>query len=153
MENIEEKMKNCSEKFPGQCRCAFRCLGNEFCQDADKRINELKAENEELKKQKEILLNQLIVYDGEDVTIQISQGQFEEYNKLKAENEKLAIRVANLNERFINGFNYNEHRYKQALEDIKHILKIHEKELEECLCNNIDEKILAKINEVIGVEE
>lgn len=38
----ELKQKNCAEKFPNQCRCAFRCLDNEFCNDAEKRINRYK---------------------------------------------------------------------------------------------------------------
>lgn len=46
-------------------------------------------ECERLKKQNEILLGQLVINDGEDVTVQISQSQFEEYNQLKAENEEL----------------------------------------------------------------
>ena len=33
----------------------------------------------------EILLGQLVINDGEDVTVQISQSQFEEYNQLKTE--------------------------------------------------------------------
>lgn len=47
-QEIEEKMKSCNEKFPNQCHCAFRCLTNDFCQDAEKYINELKEENSEM---------------------------------------------------------------------------------------------------------
>ena len=38
----ELKSYKCQEKYPGQCHCACRCLGNEFCNDADKKINKLK---------------------------------------------------------------------------------------------------------------
>lgn len=43
----------------------------------------LKAENERLKKENEILLGQLVINDDEDVTVQISQSQFDEYNKYR----------------------------------------------------------------------
>lgn len=49
----------------------------------------LQAENKELKHKNEILLGQLVINDGEDVTVQISQSQFDEYNELKVENEEL----------------------------------------------------------------
>lgn len=48
-----------------------------------KQIAELKAENERLKKENEILLCQLVINDGEDVTVQISESQFDKYNKYK----------------------------------------------------------------------
>ena len=44
---------------------------------------ELKAENERLKRENEILLGQLVINDGEDVTVQISKSQFDEYNKFR----------------------------------------------------------------------
>lgn len=47
-----------------------------------KQLQRLKAENEKLKKQLEI-------NDEEDITVQISQNQLEEYTRLKANNEKL----------------------------------------------------------------
>ena len=44
------KLYNCIEKWgTKECHCACRCLGNEFCDDADKKINQLKADNEYLK--------------------------------------------------------------------------------------------------------
>lgn len=49
-------------------------------------IDKLQAKEQEckqLKKQNEILLRQLIINDGEDVTVQISQEQFEEYQNYK----------------------------------------------------------------------
>lgn len=49
--NLEKESKTykCQEKFPNQCHCAFRCLGNEFCQDADERINKYKQALEEIR--------------------------------------------------------------------------------------------------------
>lgn len=44
---------------------------------------ELKAENELLKAENKILLGQLVINDGEDVTVQISESQFDEYNKYR----------------------------------------------------------------------
>lgn len=45
------KLYNCIEKWgTKECHCACRCLGNEFCNDAEKKINQLKAENEILEK-------------------------------------------------------------------------------------------------------
>lgn len=35
----------------------------------------------------EIWKNQVLILDGEDVTVQLTQEQFEEYNNFKAENE------------------------------------------------------------------
>lgn len=43
----------------------------------------LKAENERLKKENEILLCQLVINDDEDVTVQISESQFDKYNKYR----------------------------------------------------------------------
>lgn len=44
---------------------------------------EMQAENERLKKENEILLGQLVINDGEDITVQISKSQFDEYNKYR----------------------------------------------------------------------
>ncbi len=47
----EIRLYNCIEKWgTKECHCACRCLGNEFCDDVDKKIKQLKSENEELKK-------------------------------------------------------------------------------------------------------
>jgi hypothetical protein len=47
----EIRLYDCIEKWgTKECHCACRYLGNEFCDDADKKIKQLKAENEELKK-------------------------------------------------------------------------------------------------------
>lgn len=44
-----EKMQDCNNRFPSECHCAFRCLENSFCNDAEERINKLKNENKKLK--------------------------------------------------------------------------------------------------------
>ncbi|MBE7713737.1 MAG: hypothetical protein E7Z87_08330 [Cyanobacteria bacterium SIG26] len=51
LENLKIKLKmyECQEKYPGQCRCAFRCLDNDFCNDAEKRINTHKTKLEKIK--------------------------------------------------------------------------------------------------------
>ena len=43
-EKIEKELQSykCQEKYPGQCRCAFRCLDNTFCDAAEKKIQQLK---------------------------------------------------------------------------------------------------------------
>ena len=40
------KGNECQSRFPNKCHCAFRCLGNEFCNDAENEINRLKRECE-----------------------------------------------------------------------------------------------------------
>ena len=64
----------------------YTCDSDENCYY--KQLKRLEQENEQLKKQNEILLGQLVINDGEYVTVQISQSQFEEYNELKEENEE-----------------------------------------------------------------
>ena len=73
--------------------------GKEFyeCELEQENI-ELKAENEKLTKQRDILLGQLVINDGEDVTVQILQSQFDEYNNLKTENEMLKEENSKLKE-------------------------------------------------------
>lgn len=44
------KVYHCQEDHPNQCHCAFRCLGNSFCNDAHTKIEKLTKENEDLKK-------------------------------------------------------------------------------------------------------
>lgn len=38
---MNDKEKKCCEKNPNECHCAFRCLGGEFCDEAEKRIKTL----------------------------------------------------------------------------------------------------------------
>lgn len=44
----------------------------------------------------EIWKNQVLILDGEDVTVQITQEQFKEYNNLKAEHEELKKELLDL---------------------------------------------------------
>ena len=69
---------------------------------------------------------------------------------LGQKNEELSIRVANLNERIINGFNYNEHRYKQALEEIREIAGWHTTNGDSCDVQDDMESIINIINEVLN---
>ena len=40
----------CLDTFgESECRCACRCLGNEFCEDADKKINNYRSALEEIR--------------------------------------------------------------------------------------------------------
>ena len=54
-----------------------------------KQLKRLEQENKELKEQKDILLRQLVINDGEDITVQISQSQFEQYNKYRSALEEI----------------------------------------------------------------
>lgn len=118
------------------------------------KINEsLKQENKDLKKQIEILLGQLVINDGEDITVQISQSQFDEYNELKEENEGLKIK----HQRYRECSMQLNKKYKSALEKIRNDLK--EVCKEECdytkpkFCGDCDcryGQILNKINEALG---
>ena len=56
-------------------------------------LDQLKAENEELKKQ-------LTILDDEDVVVEITTKQFEEYKKLKAENEELKTGLKQIQKQF-----------------------------------------------------
>ncbi len=46
----EIKLHDCIDKWGiRECHCACRCLGNEFCTDAEKKINEFKTKLEKIK--------------------------------------------------------------------------------------------------------
>lgn len=46
----EIRLYDCIEKWgTKECHCACRCLGNEFCEDADKKINNYKQALAEIK--------------------------------------------------------------------------------------------------------
>ena len=86
------------------CECGIQGVESYpfFCKDnPDCYYKQLKAKEQEcerLEKQKNILLGQLVINDGEDVTVQISQSQFEEYNQLEAENDELKKRLTILDD-------------------------------------------------------
>jgi len=43
------KEYECAEKFPNECHCAFRCLGNEWCDEAENRFIKYKQKLEKIK--------------------------------------------------------------------------------------------------------
>ena len=77
--------------------CDSKCLIVEDieCKTYDdcyyKQLKRLQAENEELKHKNEILLGQLVINDGEDVTVQMSQSQFDEYNELTTRTDGMVV--------------------------------------------------------------
>ena len=75
-----------------------------------RQLDQLKAENEELKKQ-------LTILDDEDVVVEITVKQFEEYKKLKAENK-------HLNE-LLNQALKDYDRTSRTLAEIKPILELY----------------------------
>ena len=77
--------------------------------------------NNELKKQNTILLAQLVINDGEDVTVQISQSQVDEYNELKQENKELKETIQELN-KSIQDCNIQRTKIYKALEEIRDYL-------------------------------
>lgn len=110
------------------------------------RIAILEQENKELKKQNEILLGQLVINDGEDVTVQISQSQFDEYNDLKQENKELKEKVEVL-DKMTGIFSARLcDKYRSALEEIR-ILATKNVSIENFV------KIQNKINEVLNHSE
>lgn len=70
----------------------------------------------------EIWKNQVLILDGEDVTVQLTQEQFEEYNQLKSENDKLRKE----RNRFKKQYRKNRRdrkKLEQALEWIRYIAR------------------------------
>lgn len=103
MNSNEEKQKSCVEKYPNQCHCAFKCLGNEFCDSAEEKINQLKAE----------LTVQKAVAKGFSEGLAQTEKLLE---KVKAENERLKADKKQLL-KDCNSCNF--HKYKQALEEMR----------------------------------
>ena len=60
-EELKKKIKNyqCNEKNANRCICAFRCLENAFCNDAENKIDEIQTKIKVLKIENEILSNKL----------------------------------------------------------------------------------------------
>ena len=90
----------------------FICKDNPNCYY--KQLDQLKAENEELKKQ-------LTILDDETIVVEITENQFEEYQKLKqtlTEIKEIAkYELNNLTESAINGG-----RYVEILQKISEVL-------------------------------
>lgn len=64
-----------------KCKCFPNCYY--------KQLKRKEQECEGLKKECETWKNQVLILDGEDITVQITQQQFEDYNQLKKENDTL----------------------------------------------------------------
>ena len=91
----------CGEYLDNRCDNHPRCYYKQL-KRLEQENTELKAENERLKKENEILLGQLVINDSEDVTVQISESQFDKYNKYRQTLQEIK---AIANTRFVNGLN------------------------------------------------
>lgn len=58
----ELKSYQCQGKHSNQCLCAFRCLGNEFCNDADNKIKSYQQILKEIKYFCNSILNDYVHY-------------------------------------------------------------------------------------------
>ena len=106
-----------------------------------KQLDQLKAENDELKRQHQGDKG-LITSTGK-----MNYQLLQEYDKLKAENEVLQKDLATIDavkDTVIAQYK----QLKQTLTEIKEILQANKEELNECLYNDIDGQILQKISEV-----
>lgn len=109
-----KKLKEYFETAKEASNCNLKALGEmtEWADKLDEENDQLKAENEELKEQ-------LTILDDEDVVVEITVKQFEEYKKLK-----------------------------QTLTEIKEIAE-DQKDLLENMRIDVLEQILEKISEVV----
>ena len=87
----------------------------------------LKQENEKLKKERDILLGQLVINDGEDVTVQISQSQFEQYNKYRSALEEIREILEFYANSWVDSLHYPDLKYdntkaKEGLKMINEVL-------------------------------
>ena len=78
LDKLKTELKNseCHKKHPNQCHCAFRCLGNDFCDDAEKRINTYKTTLTEIKFWARELLKrtgQIVPYEIKQILQKISE--------------------------------------------------------------------------------
>jgi len=118
----EIRLYDCIDKWgTKECHCACRCLGNDFCDSADKKITELKAENERLVTENENLsenneilngINRNLEYMLDDVIAKVLTDVQEEYfyTELK---EKFTTKLDEIIK--------DNNQYKQAIEKIKEI--------------------------------
>ena len=122
-EIIIEQCFNCQKKkdiADNWRNCKLKCSYKYKKRENDE-ITRLKQENEKLKKERDIVLGQLVINDGEDVTVQISQSQFEQYNN-----------------------------YRKALEEIREMINEVCWDYTDITILSIKDKILNKSNEVLG---
>ena len=83
------RLYDCVSKWgEKECHCACRCLGNEFCIDADKRINKYKSALEEIRKiilrDNAMIIDRVVYFElqcGEPVTLKL-QKIYEKINEV-----------------------------------------------------------------------
>jgi len=101
-----------------------------------------------------------IIIDGEDVTVQISQSQFDEYNSLKQENKELKTCIEMIKntegQAHIEGVRLAKENknYRSALEEIREIVKADCKGCTaECDCDEDCTRYIIKnkINDVLNL--
>ena len=122
-----------TEEFvKGACKCItahdsygeFMYYG--ICKDRNCYYKQLKRKEQECEELKE----QLTILNDEDVVVEITVEQFEEYKKLKAENEELKRQIKvkgnilKLTNEAKNEYLDQNNKLKQALQEIKEIANI-----------------------------
>ena len=141
---------------PCKNTCKYFCTPCEWVEIQNcmyKYAKRKEQECERLEKQNDILLGQLVINDGEDVTVQISQSQFEEYNQLKAENDELKEEKQGLIKDWEEKKNLayeiacKNEKLKQTLIEIKELL-LKTPTDSQMHCVNAKSVILQKISEV-----
>ena len=79
----EIRLYDCIEKWgTKECHCACRCLGNEFCEDADKRINNYKQTLQEIKA---IAERELSLTDNDDELYDVFSEILQKITKSESE--------------------------------------------------------------------
>ena len=138
--------------LPYKSKCEGDCNWTSY-KEMEEKLKAKEQECERLEKQNDILLGQLVINDGEDVTVQISQSQFEEYNQLKAENEELKEEKQGLIKDWEEKKNLayeiacKNEKLKQTLIEIKELL-LKTPTDSQMHCVNAKSVILQKISEV-----
>ena len=98
-EELKKEIKSyqCNEKNANRCTCAFRCLENTFCNEAENKIDEIQTKIKVLKIENEILSNKLGQEENwHKSSDEISKANSEYTAKLKAENDELTAINARL---------------------------------------------------------
>ena len=135
----------------GYCGWFTPCEGDSCQYKLDWALRQLKAKEQEC----EELKKQLTILDDEDVTVEISQSQFEEYDRLKAENEELKnavmLKCPQCGEVYLNPIGAKLYEtlteIKEIAEDV--IKNVSERCIETTPMYGVHKQILQKISEVI----